>query len=309
MKKSKFIFTVSFISMLAVVQTANADVASKGYVDDIVGAISTDVEVSVGGTGNVVTGISANGNAITATKGITAEETANKVNTIRDSATATDISYPSEKAVATALETKQDKIDGEVLINTATAEGSLSTGGATPTNVANTIAIGSGASVTWDGVVIGSGASGSGVIVGKGATGGEVSIGNNASGQGTNVGSSSTTSNPASVAFGYNAQAGNYSTSLGTFTQTADHAIAIGNSAKATANYAIQLGTGTNSEANTLSVGLSDSTNYKLLGSDGIIPIERMSADVVKTSATANQTLQGNYVVSGSLSVPTQPMP
>ena len=65
--------------MLAVVQTANADVASRGYVDDIVGAISTDVSASVSGTGNVITNVSADGDTITATKGITAEETKNKV--------------------------------------------------------------------------------------------------------------------------------------------------------------------------------------------------------------------------------------
>lgn len=97
--------------MLAVVQTANADVASKGYVDDIVGAISTDVSASVSGTGNVITNVSADGDTITATKGITAEETKNKVTTIRDTATATDTAYPSEKAVATALEGKANSAD------------------------------------------------------------------------------------------------------------------------------------------------------------------------------------------------------
>lgn len=97
--------------MLAVVQTANADVASKGYVDDIVGAISTDVSASVSGTGNVITNVSADGDTITATKGITAEETKNKVTTIRDTATATDTAYPSEKAVATALEGKASSSD------------------------------------------------------------------------------------------------------------------------------------------------------------------------------------------------------
>ena len=111
MIKSKFIFAVSLISMLAVVQTANADVASKGYVDDIVGAISTDVSASVSGTGNVITNVSADGDTITATKGITSEETKNKVTTIRDAATATDTAYPSEKAVATALEGKASSSD------------------------------------------------------------------------------------------------------------------------------------------------------------------------------------------------------
>ena len=111
MIKSKFIFAVSLISMLAVVNSANADVASKGYVDDIVGAISTDVSASVSGTGNVITNVSADGDIITATKGITAEETKNKVTTIRDTATATDTAYPSEKAVATALEGKASSSD------------------------------------------------------------------------------------------------------------------------------------------------------------------------------------------------------
>lgn len=58
------------------------------------------------GTGNVVTNVLASGSAVSATKGITAEETKNKVPSVRAVASATDTAYPSEKAVATALATK-----------------------------------------------------------------------------------------------------------------------------------------------------------------------------------------------------------
>mgnify|MGYP003293066763 CR=1 FL=1 len=37
--------------------------------------------------------------------------------------------------------------------------------------------------------------------------------------------------------------------------------------------------------------------------------VNTATADKVSTSATANQTMAGNYVVSGSFKVPTPPLP
>lgn len=257
--------------MLAVVQTANADVASKGYVDDIVGAISTDVSASVSGTGNVITNVGADGDTITATKGITAEETKNKVTTIRDTATATDTAYPSEKAVATALEGKQDKLDGEVLTNTATGTGSLSTGGAEATAASSAIAIGTDATASGNNsVAVGNISSASGNY--------SVALGNVAMGTkeyGTAVGAFAYAMGDNSSALGGNAHA------------YANNSSAFGAGAVANSEYSIQLGRGTNSEANTLSVGLSDNKNYKLLGSDGKIPSERMPNTIPVGSVTA----------------------
>ena len=69
----------------------------------------SSISGSTGGTGNVVTSVSASGSTVTATKSITAEETKNKVKSVRAAVSATDTAYPSEKAVATALEDKADK--------------------------------------------------------------------------------------------------------------------------------------------------------------------------------------------------------
>ena len=66
----------------------------------------SSISGSTGGTGNVVTSVSASGSTVSATKGITAEETKNKVTSVRAAASATDTAYPSEKAVATALAAK-----------------------------------------------------------------------------------------------------------------------------------------------------------------------------------------------------------
>ena len=71
-----------------------------------VGSKLSSISGSTGGTGNVVTSVSASGSTVSATKGITAEETKNKVKSVRAAASATDTAYPSEKAVATALATK-----------------------------------------------------------------------------------------------------------------------------------------------------------------------------------------------------------
>ena len=209
-----------FVLLLTVVSVgaANVNIASQGYVDEKVGAISVDIGVSVDGTGNVITNVSASGNTINATKGITAEETTNKVTNVRDVTTATDIAYPSEKAVATSLAKK--------LENTATDVDALSTGGATYAG-------------------------------------------------------------PLSVAIGSAASAVSGSVALGSKATASEYGTAVGAAANASANYAIQLGTGTNSEASTFSVGLGDNKNYKLLGSDGKIPSERMPNTIPVGSATA----------------------
>lgn len=90
--------------------------AAQDAADDAAAAAATAQSTASGklssisgettGTGNVVTDVSASGSAVSATKGITAEETKNKVPSVRAVASATDTAYPSEKAVATALATK-----------------------------------------------------------------------------------------------------------------------------------------------------------------------------------------------------------
>ena len=71
----------------------------------------SSISGSTSGTGNVVTSVSASGSTVSATKGITAEETKNKVTSVSAVASATDTAYPSEKAVATALAGKADATD------------------------------------------------------------------------------------------------------------------------------------------------------------------------------------------------------
>lgn len=110
MIKTKDLFAVSVMTIL-VVGSANANIASQAYVDDIVENIETNITGESTGSGNVITEISASGNTVSATRGITAEETKNKVSSIRDTSTATDTAYPSEKAVATALAAKADAGD------------------------------------------------------------------------------------------------------------------------------------------------------------------------------------------------------
>lgn len=110
-KRKVAFFSVGVLSLMIPWYSATADIAAKSYVDQEVGKKLTAVTSNTTGSGNVVSAVSATGGTITATKGITAEEVSNKVNTIRDSAAATDIAYPSEKAVATALEGKADSAD------------------------------------------------------------------------------------------------------------------------------------------------------------------------------------------------------
>ena len=121
MMNIKGIFAVSLIAMVAVVagvHTSNAvaAIASQGYVDQQVGSKLSSISGSTTGSGNVVTVVSASGSNVSANKGITAEETKNKVTSVRAVSSATDTAYPSEKAVATALADKADAtaLEGKV---------------------------------------------------------------------------------------------------------------------------------------------------------------------------------------------------
>ena len=88
-------------------QDASGNVITSTYATKTeVGSKLSSISGSTGGTGNVVTSVSASGSTVSATKGITAEETKNKVTSVRAAASATDTAYPSEKAVATALAAK-----------------------------------------------------------------------------------------------------------------------------------------------------------------------------------------------------------
>lgn len=116
MMNIKGIFAVSLIAMVAMVAGAHtsnavAAIASQGYVDQQVGSKLSSISGSTTGSGNVVTVVSASGSTVSVTKGITAEETKNKVTSVSAVASATDTAYPSEKAVATALAGKADATD------------------------------------------------------------------------------------------------------------------------------------------------------------------------------------------------------
>ena len=129
--KFKGIFAVSVLSFL-VVGNAVADIASTGYVDQQVETRLSGITGSTGGSGNVVTSVTASGDSIIATKGITAEETKNKVTSVRDVSSATDTAYPSEKAVAAALAGKADVGDVaeyELPAATSGALGGVKSGG------------------------------------------------------------------------------------------------------------------------------------------------------------------------------------
>ena len=78
-----------------------------------------------------------------------------------------------------------------------------------------------------------------------------------------------------------------YSTALGAGSAVGEQGtegIAIGHGTLANQNYSIQLGKGTNNEANSFYVGLSGADNYKLLGSDGKIPDDRLNTTIARTS-------------------------
>lgn len=165
----------------------------------------------------------------------------------------------------TAQADLQEALD-EKITNNTTADGSL--------------AIGEGAStsLTWD-VVIGKDAKDL-VTVGTGG-GQSVIIGDQAS---------TTTNGKRGVAVGSIAKTGFLGTAIGPSAKSSgSNSIALGCGATATANGSIQLGNGVNSEAESMYVYLGTQmditgdgvaewvgNNYKLLGSDGKIPVERL---------------------------------
>jgi hypothetical protein len=79
---------------------------------------------------------------------------------------------------------------------------------------------------------------------------------------------------------------GNYVVAVGYDSMALNtYSIALGYQAKTTAESAIQLGRGTNTESNSFYVGFATSgSNYKLLGSDGKIPDDRLNTTIARTS-------------------------
>lgn len=105
----------------------------------------------------------------------------------------------------------------------------------------------------------------------------------------TSIGLYSNASGMGSVAisdsYGIASASGLYGTCVGgDSSATGIASTAFGSHAKATANYAIQLGYGTNSEANSFYVSTSTSNNWKMLGSDGLIPDARISSNIARAS-------------------------
>ena len=115
-------------------------------------------------------------------------------------------------------------------------------------------------------------------------------------GQGASIGNSA----GHSVAIGSSASvttSSQYATAVGVSSNCrADRAVAIGYSASARASYAIQLGYGTNSEANSFYVSTSLSNNWKMLGSDGLIPAARLPIATSVSSSSTNEETVGAKV-------------
>lgn len=99
------------------------------------------------------------------------------------------------------------------------------------------------------------------------------------------------------VAIGYNAKnTGSYNVSIGygsSCSVNLGYSVALGGEAKTTAKYAIQIGYGTNSEANSVYMSTSQSNNWKMLGNDGYIPIQRIDlTQITGYDASVAQTLK-----------------
>lgn len=130
-----------------------------------------------------------------------------------------------------------------------------------------------------------------------------------------NIGNGSATNNSTfATAIGQNASIGNsagnsvaigssasvttssqYATAVGVSSNCrAERTVAIGYSASARASYAIQLGYGTNSEANSFYVSTSSSNNWKMLGSDGLIPAARIAIDGTSITINGSGQLQAS---------------
>ena len=125
MMNIKGIFAVSLIAMVAMVAGAHtsnavAAIASQGYVDQQVGSKLSSISGSTTGSGNVVTVVSASGSTVSVTKGITAEETKNKVtSTNYDANVSSDTKYPTVKAVADAIADVEKKIPAAITVDSA----------------------------------------------------------------------------------------------------------------------------------------------------------------------------------------------
>ena len=125
MMNIKGIFAVSLIAMVAMVAGAHtsnavAAIASQGYVDQQVGSKLSSISGSTTGSGNVVTVVSASGSTVSVTKGITAEETKNKVtSTNYDANVSSDTKYPTVKAVADAIADVEKKISAAITVDSA----------------------------------------------------------------------------------------------------------------------------------------------------------------------------------------------
>ena len=125
MMNIKGIFAVSLIAMVAMVAGAHtsnavAAIASQGYVDQQVGSKLSSISGSTTGTGNVVTSVSASGSTVSVTKGITAEETKNKVTSANyDANVSDDTKYPTVKAVANAIDDVEKKIPAAIKVDSA----------------------------------------------------------------------------------------------------------------------------------------------------------------------------------------------
>lgn len=117
-------------------------------------------------------------------------------------------------------------------------------------------------------------------------------------GNATSYGTGSSVTAPGGNAFGWNSKAAKGSNAIGTAAQaTAEASIALGGQAKATATRAIQIGIGTNSEANSVYISTSATNNWKLLGSDGKIPGERISLQGTTAPDTATVGSIGQFYV------------
>lgn len=114
----------------------------------------------------------------------------------------------------------------------------------------------------------------------------------------TSVGFSCFASGAQSVAVGHGSQA------------TASKSYAFGEQAKSTAIGAFQFGQATNNEAGSVYFGLTldgnTTNNYKLLGSDGLIPDARISSNIARTSDLATVATTGAYSdLTGKPTIPT----
>lgn len=97
-----------------------------------------------------------------------------------------------------------------------------------------------------------------------------------------------------SDSYGTAVASGVYSTCVGgDSSATGTGSTSFGSHAKATANYAVQLGYGTNSEANSVYMATSTSNNWKMLGSDGLIPSGRIPISTSVSSSSDNTTVVG----------------